>query len=105
MLFFGPNSAPTSGRIPLRILKGLGGSNPPAPPFSPSVLVVFGESTEIRACAALRARPRTRRTLPGDAIRRNPAKVIRSRFWWVHPQQNRVDRNREGLARPARSPR
>jgi hypothetical protein len=49
MLFFGPNSAPNSGRIPPRYtLVAPRVRIPPSPPYSPSVFVLSRESLEIR---------------------------------------------------------
>src|ERR1700730_5051028 len=62
---------------------------PLGPPSSPSVLVLTGESPEKRACARVCVRTRGQRKLQIRASPLNPAKVIRSPFWWIHPGASR----------------
>ena len=60
---------------------------PSAPPSSPSVLVLAGESPEKRACARVCARTWGQRKLQIRTSPQNRAKVIRSPFWKGAPPQ------------------
>jgi hypothetical protein len=76
----------------------------PSPPTSPSVVVLTGESPEKRACARdlrLRMDPEN---VSYRAIRRNQAKVIRSRFCWVHLQDRRDGKDLPGRDASASNP-
>ena len=75
MLFFGPNSAPNSGRIPPRYtLVAPGVRIPPSPPHSLACFPTLWRSDEIGAWGAIHARPWTRRMATAAAERENRLK-------------------------------